>query len=490
MLHYTNGIIEELIRKKNQFDENNLIEESSQTISSSKTSPYILRVTDFFQLQYEYYAVHLSDESSKTIVAIVDLDQYNEQTSSIDADKTLKIQTNCSIIVNEINFVVKSNFNEIIQNMLPKDESRSFFVLSKATVIAADTKLNNKKLDANNSTTLHGKTTSVAHSLNESQNDESTLDSIDVVNISDLNKTKHSKGMFMMKLWLCEKTNIEPFNTKRKQTAKSSKLKLRFKFADESGFIEAVTFDALTEKYKSLQVKRWYLLKNIYLQYTPRHFHSWPAEITSSDLDIVLNDETCIEQIKNNIRPPSKPTLKELKQTESSKKRLPNSSSNLNMNQNEIDEKRICVETSIKSEPSALVLKSAASYNDSIEFTFTPLNMLPILDSKAVVNVYGYVTKIINVEDYVRYDDMSKFELKHVYIKDESLIETRCAFWGKQATDFKYKEGTVLLLRDVELTRYEGITLNILRLSGVIEITSEYNYSFYNDLIKLYLNKS
>jgi hypothetical protein len=239
-------------------------------------------------------------------------------------------------------------------------------------------------------------------------------------------------------------------------------------------------------------------LRNVYLQITPKYYHSWPAEATSSDLDIVLNSETNIEPIKNENRAPAIPTLKEKKSNEhqsSTKKRLPNSSSNLNMNENAIDEKRLCIDikdeslTKQNDESSPLVLRSASSNSSGIEFEFTPLNMLPIVEPKTVVNVYGIITKTSNVNQYVRFNDMSECELKHIYIKDNSKIETRCAFWGKQAVNFTYKEGTVVLLRDVEVTRFDGITLNVLRTSGVIEITSNYNYSFYNDLMKMYLNE-
>jgi hypothetical protein len=200
MLYYSKGIIDELINKKVQFDSkiSDSQECSSNQISSTKTNPYILKVTEFYELDHEYYAVHLSD-GTKTLVAIVDIDQYYEQTSSITTDKSLSLQANCSIILNEICITKKSNYNEKIHTKLPKDDTPTYFTLSKATVIgildvstATKSKSQSVKIQSDNENKINVEELSKRHvteldtldqdnSQNENQVSEANSDTIGFV---------------------------------------------------------------------------------------------------------------------------------------------------------------------------------------------------------------------------------------------------------------------------------------------------------------------
>jgi hypothetical protein len=446
-------------------------------------------VTKLYQLEDEYYGVHLNDGIDE-IWALIDVDQYNELSSINNKNLEFKIQANSIIIINEIRFFKKSYFSEKLSNQFQNDDFASVLIIMKASIIGED---KTEAINVIDSTITKVKEDLQKHKEHDQedikQQDQASTSkaiatSIPFVKVAELDIGKHKKGNFQIKLWLCDKSEVTPFNSKSNNRQNNrNDYRIRLKFCDETSYLEAVAFGKNALSCKNLELKKWYLLNNAYI--SESRFRQWPRQSNSSTFDITINNETLIEEIHNETTPPMKISNKESKQknsTSNSSKRMPNSSSNLNMNELTSNAKRSCNDNKYQSPP--LVLKCA----DNFEFSFTPLNTLPLVEPKTTVNVYGIVIKVDHMNKYIRSGDMSECELKHVYIKDNSNVQVRCAFWGKQAAEFKFQPGTILLLRDVEVTRYDGITLNILRASGIIQITSDHNFSFYNDLLKMYLN--
>lgn len=63
-------------------------------------------------------------------------------------------------------------------------------------------------------------------------------------------------------------------------------------------------------------------------------------------------------------------------------------------------------------------------------------------------------------------------EIRNISVSDTTGVDTRLAFWGKQAVNFTYMAGTILMINDAELVHYKGITLHIRRDTQVIEMTT------------------
>ena len=82
----------------------------------------------------------------------------------------------------------------------------------------------------------------------------------------------------------------------------------------------------------------------------------------------------------------------------------------------------------------------------------------------------------------------SNFEiaLRNFKIIDESKKEIPVALWGKQATDFKLKVGTVIMLTNCKLTNFNGVSLSIQRETGLLEILPEFEIEYAEKLRNWY----
>jgi hypothetical protein len=64
--------------------------------------------------------------------------------------------------------------------------------------------------------------------------------------------------------------------------------------------------------------------------------------------------------------------------------------------------------------------------------------------------------------------------LRNFYIINEKAIEIKVAVWGKEAELFNYKTGTVLFLRNVNLTDQSGLSLSVIRESSFCLLPDEF----------------
>ena len=91
------------------------------------------------------------------------------------------------------------------------------------------------------------------------------------------------------------------------------------------------------------------------------------------------------------------------------------------------------------------------------------INLYKIRSNKAksIVSVIGIITKIDELK-YQQLKNNNSIELRNILIADE-YDEIKVALWGKQAKDFNFEEGSVLIFRDAEISDYGGISLSVLR---------------------------
>jgi hypothetical protein len=468
-------------------------------------------------------------DGDESIFAIVDQTKFvntNSLLSTIN-ENSLQLEINSILIVNKIGFVLKSNFSNTILSKFSNDESSSFIVLEQVTVIGFDsndvkcdkTASSFNKDDSVNSSIISQKNTQLDKqsqvlskknnkSNEEDENDESIQcdmlpsDNMNVC-VSNLNENRHKIGLFKLKLWLCDKTSLDYFNP-NKSLFKKPIARIRFRFMDTTGYIEAIAYNQIAECFESLELNKWYQLENIFLNQVQIKGRSWPPHTTSSIYDIILNTETNVynissetsapiinsnnEQIANQKFKVEFVKLKintnnfndEIKQVESNK-RLVSSLSNCSIS-NDLEEKRIRIVDSnelnlpITSTPIESVAKGSNSLNSII---YTPLNIIEMIQLNKIVNVYGYIIKL-----------RKSSKIASVCVKDITKAQVEIIMDVDDFNTFELKHGNVIVLTNVKVTNSNGqIVLCVLaNMSNLITITSESKFEYFSSLVKLYAN--
>jgi ssDNA-binding replication factor A large subunit len=92
------------------------------------------------------------------------------------------------------------------------------------------------------------------------------------------------------------------------------------------------------------------------------------------------------------------------------------------------------------------------------------------------VNTMGVLVSVGKCESAYVTTNRSRVEVRRIDILDESQTKMSVALWGAQAQNFSSPIGCILILHNVKIAYYNGISLSIYQHSQIVE----YNHVFNN----------
>lgn len=299
------GIISGLKIKKKAFDieSKNKQEINAATIdlTSNQSRPYIVKCLEIRRLENEYHIVFLSDDE-ETIFLLIDETEFIETTSfkSNESNK-FNLDVNSVLILGKICLAKKSQFCETIQRKLSNHDSVSYFLLKQATLIGSSNANDKNASDdedddvvcCNRSNDNVISQTGFSNYSYQRGFINSFESESNLILISSLNINKDKIGLFHMILWLTDK-KIDSFVTKSNKMTR-----IRFRLKDRSGLIEAVAYHKVAERFKHLDVNKFYLFRNIFINPYEPNGREWPRQSSSSIYDIILNTETSVQTLND-----------------------------------------------------------------------------------------------------------------------------------------------------------------------------------------------
>ena len=119
--------------------------------------------------------------------------------------------------------------------------------------------------------------------------------------------------------------------------------------------------------------------------------------------------------------------------------------------------------------------------NDEMK-SFTPLDRLGLV-KKRNVEVMGIIIQIENVISNAT-QSCDKINLRRFQLIDMTKTRVSVACWGKDADEFKYKIGTVVMLNNCTLTNFRGVSLSIHKSTYITEIHKETTHRLGRKLLK------
>jgi hypothetical protein len=525
--YLSEGLISALKIKKQEFEKktinNSEITSGIIDLTSSEKREYIVRCVEIRHIEYEFFLVFLCD-NDQTFYAIVDENHFTE-TSSIKRKDTTKFEldVNSILIINKIGFAKKTEFSSALQSRFCDDDSITFFILRQATVIGYFNENMNEKeccfAQANYKDVIQKSIHDISsNSMNRSYDRLKTTKKSSQVLISNLNINLNKIGDFEMKLWLSDKTDLNLF-TKDKKYENS---RIRFKFKDTSGFIEAVAYYKIAEKHQHLKVNKCYLIRNIFLNPVQLKGRAWAAQSSSSIYDIIINSETIIEILNDEIIEPvlnsniyrpyqksqvpvvfvpiksknllSNQTLlvdssEESEDNEeiiitSSTKRLVSSISNISISnfqtekkgRNEFDELELYATSTQITTTEGFNCKNNNSINPKSIIFYTPLNRIHIIQLNNFINIYGFVTRL-----------ESDTSTNYIHLKDLTQTEVIISMSCERFNILNFTIGNVITLTNVRIINTQkNILLSLDENTSVMKINNDTSYDFYLPLVNLF----
>ena len=474
MFHLSKGCLSFMLSRKSLFAAANQKRSTEEKVGGlgdseapcvfdflTNTKPFIVELKRACHLVNQYFLLEI-DDSETTAYCIVDQDDVKDNYSN-NKDERPQLDVGSVVIVNRIQFVSRI---ELPKFNLPDDysnfESNFLMQIMSYTVIGTT----NTEKQANSSVVeQHLQVVEQKPKVSHNQYSDfvSIVSESDLIkkakfNVRALHKNILKKSDWELTLVLCQKTTIIPFEV-RDSGKKSTRIRLQFR--DESGYIEAVAFGNQATRMYDLEVNKMYKIQHADIKQGNPMYRQWPDQKFLSDCELLIGDSTLIELAEPTFDSPfpAIPTeataslvVQSIVQTKASSR----------LNPKKLTKQEIAREK----DNQYLAMNSGATGHK-----FTPLNLIPLLPVKSKVNLFGVVTKVEQYSTMNRAQS-NPLEIRNISVSDTTGVDTRLAFWGKQAVNFTYMAGTILMINDAELVHYKGITLHIRRDTQVIEMTT------------------
>lgn len=119
---------------------------------------------------------------------------------------------------------------------------------------------------------------------------------------------------------------------------------------------------------------------------------------------------------------------------------------------------------------------------------FTPLNEITDIKESFFFNILVIIERIEPIKMLHR-KDKPPLELLNIYINDQSDSVTRLSFWGKQALNFKYSIGDILMCFDVDVYFFNFVSLRVNKKSKFMLIEKNFKMENAEKLREWWLNK-
>ena len=194
---------------------------------------------------------------------------------------------------------------------------------------------------------------------------------------------------------------------------------VRLQFGDSSGIIEMVFFNDEIQKIQNCIDDKFYVVTNADVKYSKGTTQAW-EDTGLSAVELVVNKKTNIQEYEEEKEKLftifEKKTEKKTEKTQERKK---------------INNLLALNELFLKNDGDVITTICAIETIEKIK-EITPKNKNPI-------------------------------KIRNFFVADQTLNNVKVAVWGKQAEEFNFKEGDILLLSRVKISHFNGLSLSIQR---------------------------
>jgi hypothetical protein len=249
-----------------------------------------------------------------------------------------------------------------------------------------------------------------------------------------------STTQWSIKVKVTNKSPIREFtNRQNGNHGRTMRLQLR----DHTGQIEMVVFNDQCDIFDELQLNNCFLIKNGEIKFSKASCRAWPNEL-SVIYDIIVTKNTTCEPCKDIFLSARLETFK---------------------NQN--DDK---------------IVQSINTYQK-----FTPLSELILKPANSFVDVIGVVEDVGDLKSITKKHKTTPLRNFKIVGPTNSIINV--AVWGDEAEQFNIIKGSIVVLNNVQLTNYGGISLSVIRASKMTEMQlSESSSRLIKELHEWYKN--
>jgi hypothetical protein len=266
--------------------------------------------------------------------------------------------------------------------------------------------------------------------------------------------TLHSKlngQSWQIRLRYVQKANIRPFTYR--QNDKPGQI-MRVQFHDNTAFTELILFNEMCDLYD----KRFttpgleYIIRNASVRISPSHLRGWPESLLGT-YDIMLSSSSSVMLASDapQITVPSQAVVV-------------NNSMQLQPIQPPPP-----IPPSTQQTSTAVEIPAAGQHVTK----FVPLNQVLFKPVDSKVDVLCLVNQVFELTNIKRVGK-EPLSLRNVTIVDKSKTVMQIAVWGAQAANFRFPRGTVLLLKDIFVSKYNGVSLSVRMSTGIIEMKAGY----------------
>ena len=278
--------------------------------------------------------------------------------------------------------------------------------------------------------------------LNESQMKSNLIQDKNLNDVISFTVSQISIGLnsqnWSFKAKLVKKTPIREFINKL--NGNSGKL-MRLQLSDSTGVIELVGFNEEVLKIQNCLEDKFYIITNSEVK-NVKNINTQTCDETSiQKFELVLNKYTKVDEYEEN--------EKDFK---------------IFINQHD------CA-TDFK--PKTLLKLSELSFKKDGD----------------IISTIAIVTFIDECKE-IKPKNKSPILIRNFNITDETMESVKVAIWGKQAEDFNFSIGSVLILSKIKISQFNGVSLSVQWETAIMKVEDDWNHiDEANDLRKWWANK-
>ena len=488
MFNLSKGILRQIIERKSVNGQARSITFSNTTESksllnlSSNSKPVIVEITDMSYFEDEKIVGINMFDGETTVNAVLDtnkwLDLDDEFIKKNQIDLTIQHQKMCDHTENKLSNSIKFSIGTII--LMLQYSFNDVEVVEENNII-------NDVLLLIDYYIIGAKTPEKKNEFVSNSTEHNTF--IQTHSISMLSEDiKHSK--WTIKAILTKRTSVREFTNQF--TSAYGKL-IRIQLKDITGCIEAFAFNADIKNLPELELGKLYYVSGLGgLKKSKVTRIAWQEDnpvkieiaITNSTVFSEINEfNECGEENITKSTPNSQFALNDmLKATifdnHNNFENFKEKCENFDSNDYELNFKSKRIKSDDQQE---------SFYQNKKNSNLIPIEKLFFQEEGSSLNIIAIISNVSQTCKNIK-PRSSNFEiaLRNFKIIDESKKEIPVALWGKQATDFKLKVGTVIMLTNCKLTNFNGVSLSIQRETGLLEILPEFEIEYAEKLRNWY----
>ena len=292
--------------------------------------------------------------------------------------------------------------------------------------------------------------------------------------ISQLKPSLKNSSWSMM-VTLKEKTPIREFVNR--QNGVKGRL-CRLLLQDSSGFIEAVIFNDLIERlnFDDLIQDNVYMIRNGQIKYGSKMMRSWPDQV-SLEFELLLTDQSIITHVTQ------QEALDQFNQKLPKRKRI------------EIDDPEEDDDIQSLNHMPPIKIKKQSSSSEKYVVTklhksFTTLDQVYFLPKDSLTSVLAVVKEVGKLKTLKSARVRRPLSLLNITVTDKSNCEMNVAIWGKQAEDFEMPIGSVIMLKECQVTNYNGVSLSVIMKTFMLEMQRSNDIQYVSELFDWWESKN